>query len=71
MPSKQFLIWIAFMATTFAVSVITLDALGLSTIWVFVAGIAFAELTDKPMQWLQDWQQVEQQVQTDNSGKPE
>ena len=66
MISKQLALWIAVAGVGFAISVTVLEALGAPTIWVFLAGIVFNELSDPVMEWLQSWESAEERAA--NSG---
>jgi len=60
--NKQFVSWLAVMAPLFVICVLVLDALGLSTVWVFGAGVIFSEATDPLLEWFIEWWEASQEV---------
>ena len=60
--SKQFGLWLAVFVPAFTLSVVALGALELGTLWIFTAGIAFGELSNRAVSWFTEWWSVEREV---------
>ncbi|WP_226023213.1 hypothetical protein [Halomicrobium salinisoli] len=62
--NKQFAIWMAISVSMIGIGSLAAKAVGLSTIGAFVSGFALSIPLGFLRDWLQDWEEVEQEAQS-------
>ena len=60
--SKQFVVWVVLFTLAFTGAVLLLKIWQVGTLWAFIGGMLFGEVTNRGADWITDWYAAEKEA---------